>query len=278
MIDGEEGEPQVTAETEELTEAPAETGQNGTGEEETLELTADDETAEQPERKGKSVSERIDDLVAKQHEARREADYWRGVAEGRQPQAAEPEAIEAPARPDPASYEYGEADPRYVEDLTDWKVDTKLAAERQRNATEQTTRQLEQTYAQNVAAIRDELPDYDEKVTRGAAQGSWPCPPDIATLIKNSPVGPKVAYHLATNLDDAQVIAGLPPIQRAAAFGMIAAHVANQPKTTAKIATDAPEPAPARTKGGQFAPSGTLDDRQSVEEWTKRRNAQVSQP
>jgi|SRR4249919_124432 len=267
-----DAEEQVTsaAETPEAETDELETGENGTGE-------GDEETEAEAEtqRKKNPVQERIDTMYAKQKEAEKLADYWRGVAEGRSKPAEEAgeQQPDANERPDPTQYEFGEADPAYIEALTDWKVDTRLAALEQKQGQRTAEQQLNQAYAQHVAAVKEELPDYDEKVTR--TLGQWPCPKEVAELIKKSPVGPKVAYHLATNLDDAIAIEAMSPIDRAAAFGMIAAHIANQPTKQPKIATNAPEPAPARTKGGQFASPNGLDDRLSTEEWMRRREAQV---
>lgn len=272
MIDDNEGEnflpqPDDAAETEQ----PAETGENGTGEE-VLELT--EETPEQPERKGKSVQERIDEITAARREAEREAEFWRRKALGTEAPKAEEPTVEPLERPDPSKYEFGEADPAFLEALTDWKVDVRLSQERQRMDTERAAERAAQSYAQNVAAVKEELPNYDEKVTQAAARGEWPCPKPVAELIKSSPVGPKVAYHLATNLDDAQALAGMSKDQQMVAFGMLAAHVSQKTVQPTKIATNAPEPPQARTKGGQFAPSG-LDDRQSIDAWVKAREAQL---
>ncbi len=150
-----------------------------------------------------------------------------------------------------------------------------LAQERQRANRDSAIEKLETAYSQRLETVREELPDYDDKVTKSAARGEWPCPPLVAIAIKESEVGPKVAYHLASNPNEAVAISKLSPIEQAVAFGRLEAKFLNQPAVQPNIATNSPEPAPARTKGGQFAPSSGLDDRLSQDEWLRRRNAQL---
>lgn len=286
MIDDNEGELELTSdfatfEQEQNTpeaeqpkvETEPEAGQDGTGEEPEAEEEVEAPAEAEPERKGKSVSERIDELVADKHEARREADYWRGVAEGRIKPAAEPEAeqpaVETPARPSPSDFEFGEADPAYMEALTDWKVDVKLAerekvaeATRQQEAIGTAVQQLETAYTERVSAVKAEIPDYDEVVTKTAARGEWPCPPLIAIAAKESEVGPKALHHLATHRDEAIAIAKLSPIEQAVAWGRLEGRFLGQSAPQPKIATESPEPAPGRARGssGRFATAPDTQD------------------
>lgn len=276
MIDEQGEEPLELTSDEELTQT--ETGENGTGEEEVAEAEAEEPKAEEKP-KGKSVQERIDELYGKAKDAEREAEFWRSKALGQQPQPqAEPEP-EARARPSPDDYAYGDADPAYQEALIDWKAEqliTKRLAEfSEKQAVKLQATELDRTYAENLAKVKEEIPDYDEVVTKGGKLGKWACSEEMAGLIKTSPVGPKVAHYLATNPEQSGYIAQLPSIQQAAAFGMLAAQLAEQPAPKANIATNAPAPAPARTKGGQFAPTNELRDDLDGKEWLKRREAQV---
>lgn len=259
---------------QEVTEQPTEAGENGT-EPEVLELTeeVEGETDAEPERpKGKSVQERIDEITAARREAEREAEYWRTKAlETAKPQEQPTE----PSAPDPNDYEGGEYDPAYLDARLEYKLEQRLAVERQTYQTQSAIASLEQGYAERVAKVKEEIPDYDEVVTQSAKAGKWPCPPLVALAAKESPVGPKILHHLATNRDEAIALSNLSPIEQAMAFGRLSAKFENQPVQQPKIATNAPEPAPARTKGGQFAPSGALDDRLSTDDWLKRRNAQL---
>lgn len=273
MTDGNENEQEQVTET-------AEPGENGT-EPEVLELTeeAEGEPEAEPERpKGKSVQKRFDEITAARREAERDAEYWRRQALEKQPEM-QPQPV-ADARPDPASYEFGDADPAYWDALTEWKADQKVNAKfaelEQKQQVSHALRELETGYSARVAEVKAEIPDYDEVVTMTAAQGKWPCPPVVALAAKESPVGPKVLHHLATNLSEAVAISNLSPIEQAMAFGRLEARFSGS-QPTANIATNAPQPAPARTKGGQFASTGVLDDRSSTDDWMKRREAQLKQ-
>lgn len=262
-------QPALEVETDEL-----QVGENGTDEVTETEDETEVKAEEKP--KGKSVQERIDEITAARREAEREAEYWRSKALDKQPEKQSEAPTEANGdRPDPTQFEFGEADPAYIEALTDWKVETKLAAAEQRQSVNSAVQQLETNYSQRLEAVKEELPDYEDKVTKAAARGEWPCPPVVALNIKNSEVGPKVAYHLATNREEAIAISHLSPIEQAVAFGRLEAKYLNQPAIQPNIATNAPEPAPARTKGGQFASPSGLDDRLSSDEWLRRRNAQL---
>lgn len=274
MIDGQEEPLELTSEATEQ-DLQAEVVET----EEAAEVEGEETEATQEQPKGKSVQERIDEIYGKQKNAEREAEYWRSIALGSQT-AKQPEATpEPPKRPEPGDYELGELDSRYVDDLIEYRA-KEIVGEQLRQFTEQQTvsqqaRELDQAYATHLAAAKAELPDYDEKVTKAGLRGEWPCSEQLAGLIKSSPAGPKVAYHLATNVEDAIALNKLPPIQQAAAFGMIAAQYVAQPAPQPNIATKAPAPAPARTKGGQFAASGELRDDLSQSDWLARRNAQV---
>lgn len=267
-------------EQEQPTEEATELGENGT-EEEVLELEeeAEEESEAEPEKpKGKSVQERIDEITAARREAERDAEYWRQKALDKQPEK-QPEAKPEDSRPKPEEYEFGDADPNYWDALTDWKADQKVNSKfselEQRQQVSSALRELETGYSQRVAEVKAEIPDYDDVVTKSAAQGKWPCPPLVALAAKDSAVGPKVLHHLATNLNEAVAISNMSPIEQAVAFGRLEARFSGSVAPQANIATNSPGPAPARNKGGQFAPSGVLDERLSMDDWMKRREAQL---
>lgn len=275
MIDDNEEQEQPTEETETV-------GENGT-DEEVLEL--EDKVEEEPEGeaepekpKGKSVQERIDEITAARREAERDAEYWRTKALEKQPEK-QSEATPEDTRPKPDEYEFGDADPNYWDALTDWKAEQKVNAKfselEQKQTVNNALRELETGYSQRVAEVKAEIPDYDEVVTRTAAQGKWPCPPVVALAAKESPVGPKVLHHLATNINEAVALSNMSPIEQAMAFGRLEARFSGSTAPQANIATNSPQPAPARNKGGQFAPSGVLDERLSTDDWMKRREAQL---
>jgi hypothetical protein len=70
-------------------------------------------------RRSKPAAHRIAELTARLRETERERDALKT------PPAAEP--AKAPDKPDPAKFEFGEADPSYIDALTDWKIDSREA-------------------------------------------------------------------------------------------------------------------------------------------------------
>ena len=126
-------------------------------------------------------------------------------------------------KPDPAAYDYGTADPAYLEALTDYKVNATLAAERatweegqrQTRARTESARVIE-AFDGQVAAARSVHPDFDTV----ALQAPTLIPPgSLADLfiLENRPDthgagGAEVLYHLQKpeNLAEQRRILALP--------------------------------------------------------------------
>jgi hypothetical protein len=259
---------EVEAEEELETEEEGETTEDeGAGEND----TAPEAEEEAKPRKGKSVQERFDKLAAEKHEALAEAAYLRGLLEARQqPKEAEKQPEAELVEPNPEDYDFGEEDPAYRRDVRQYDrevirretlAEARALLDRQTEEQRQSSAatELEQNYAQAVEAAREELPDYDEKVTEAAKRGDFPVSREMAALIKSSPVGPKIAYHLANNVEEAAAVASQPALVQAAYFGLIAGRLAGEPEKAEpqKKVTSAPAPAKTlnRGSGGQFEPS-----------------------
>lgn len=220
----------------------------------------DPEDGEHAPRKGKTAKDRIDELTRNMREREREAEYWRGVAEGRnKPEtgndAEGANAADEDVMPDPADYDYGEADPKYLVDLALHTTRKEIAEARLREVVEANLRRVEDDWQSKTTAAKEKYPDFDDKVIATAAKGEWPCSPVVSLGIKTSEVGADIAYHLATNVEEAKRIHALTPIEQARELGKLEGKFAKDPAPRGKIATDAPEPAPVRARGagGQFA-------------------------
>lgn len=192
------------------------------------------------------------------------ADKGKETPKGDSPAHSQPED---PA-PDPKDYEFGEADSTYIADTARWSARQEFA---QMRAKEQLTAELntiEDGWKTATASedIKTEYPDFDEVVTKGAAEEKWDCTPLMALGIKSSPVGPDVAYELAKNPAEASRIAKLLPVEQAWELGRIEGkHAARraaktaEPAKPAKVASSAPPP-PASTSrgaGGQYVSEQT---------------------
>lgn len=226
---------------------------------------------EQPKEEPKpdSVTDAVAEAVRRAEEAERRAEYWRGKAEGTETPA--PPAAEQPQedqRPDPSKYEFGEADPKYVEDLTKFTVRQEYAEQQHMAGLRAEVATMEAKYERNVATRVEKYPDYHDKVTKGADEGKFPVSAVMALGIKHSDFGPDVAYYLATNVAEATRIAGLGELEQAKEFGRLEyrfeqeAKPAAKTETSAPKATKAPEPPKnlARGAGGKFAAEPDTDD------------------
>jgi len=233
-----------------------ETGENGTG-------AVEGETGDGKPRTN-SVQERMNEMTAARREAERvaeerarEVEYWKGVAEGKKPEAEAGKPAEGDD-PEPKSddYEYGEADARFIPDNARWNARDEFR-QQQRQANEQAeAAALRRGHEARVAEAVEKYPDYAEKVQASADRGEWPCTQVMALGIMASEVGPDVAYHLASNHAEAARIAKLHPLEQARELGRIEGGFLNKPKEPAPK-VDAPKAPPppthqARGVGGKF--------------------------
>jgi hypothetical protein len=240
-------------------EAGAEAGGPEAGESETAE-----EGEEQPAPKPKkTVQDRIDEVTRARREAEREAKYWRDVAEGKIRPQQEQERQEAEAEPNPDDYEYGEADAKYLKDVIAYGIKTGLDAATKNVAQAASVQAEERAWEARQDAARSKFADYDQKVIEGASD--WPCSREMAQAIRTSDVGGELAYHLASNPEEARRIAALDPFSQIRALGRLEAALdqpAPEPKPQPKTATTAPKPPvnQARGAGGQFSVAPDTDD------------------
>lgn len=225
-----------------------------------------DPVAEQPAKKDKTAQGRFDELTRARREAEREAKYWRDVAMGKVTPEQNRQAPEGPQPPNPDNYDLGDMDPRYQEALVDYKVDQKLSSAGLDKLDERVAQSLQRQAGERVWEARQDearskYDDYDQKVTVGAANGDWPCSPEMAEVIKTSDAGGDIAYHLASNPAEAQRIAQLSPLAQARELGRIEAGFSAPVKAQAKT-TNAPKPATAQARGagGEFAPNSATTD------------------
>jgi len=233
-------------------EAPAEGGE-GEGE------------GEQPKPRN-SAQERISQLTREKHEAnRRAAEAERRAQEaerrlkGDGNEKPTPEA--GSEEPDPSKYKFGDTDPAYIRDLARYEARQAYAAEAQASAARNQAQQVEQTWRSQEDAFAADKPDYFEKVY---SDDLTLTPPMVDALV-TSEQGAAVAYHLASNPDEARRIAALNPLAQIREIGRLegmlaqqsAAPTAPQPKTI----SDAPTPPPQnRGQGGKFKPAPDTDD------------------
>lgn len=201
-------QPEASVENAEATTAQHSEADNSgaaSASEDTGDQSGTDEAAK-PKRKH-WAHERIDELTRQRREAERQADYWKARAN----QSVDPNSLD---------YEEGIAE-RVSQRHRQEQADTAKATAEQL-ATEAFT------YRETIA--RERFADYDA-ITRNP---SIPITPAMAEIIRDSDVGPDLAYHLGRNVTEAARIAALPANRQAVELGRLEARIT------------APKPLPAR--------------------------------
>lgn len=229
-----------------------------------------EEEGDQPPKKTGRMQERFDELTSQSRNHEREAEKWKaeaiklGYVEG----ANQPEL---PDEPDPEKYPYGEHDPDYLRDKGKYDAKVEMIQEQASARFKAEASALDAKWTKNLAEKAEAYPDFDEVVVKGAA--NWACPPVVAIAIKDSDVGPDIAYQLAKDPAEALRVSKLSPLEQAREFGRkesdfksskriseLEAEVAKlkgktedangKPKPPARIVSKAPEPPRRRVSGG----------------------------
>lgn len=212
----------------------------------------EDDAAKKPAKTAKS---RINELTAARREAERQATYWREKALEAQ-RAAAPVGTQE-NEPDPASYDYGEADPKYIRDLTRFEAKKALDEERVNRAQADHNQALQGAMEATVSRGRLNYADFDKVVIEGANSGSWDCSQDLALQLIDSEKGDEIAYFLAKNPTEARRLSALPFRSLAREIGKLELTLEDAPVVKPKVVSDAPPPPKRQAKGG--ARSGGFD-------------------
>lgn len=189
----------------------------------------------------------------------------REQVQGRQPQA--PAENKEPA---PEAYTTYEA---YISALTDWKVDQKLASNKEDSAKseqQRTEQQRTQAIHQKMTEGSAKYDDFDEVVRNPAL----PITKAMAEAMGDSDIGADIAYHLGSNMEEAKRIAALAPSAQIRAIVQLEAKLAAATPAPAPVVSKAP--APIEPIASRKPPTTGLSDDLSADEWAKRRNAELA--
>jgi hypothetical protein len=222
-----------------------------------------------------NVQKRIDRLTWEKNEYRRQLDELRARPESKAPA---PEPLKPPTKAD-HDYDddkYQAALIAYTEQIAEKKAQ-ELLEKHERNRQESAK---QRTFQERQDAFIKSKPDYREKVTENE---SLPITPEMAQVIRESEMGPELAYYLAENEDKAAAISQLSPFLQARELGRIeallesqkaapAAAPAEKPKVTA-----APPPVPKIEVTESSTRKDWNDPELSYEEFNKRRRAVIAQ-
>ena len=240
-----------------------------------------EETEESKEKeKGKDKTppwfkKRIDRLVWEREEARREAAYWRGIAEGRMKQPSGEDTASDDKKPSPGDYEsYDE----YIEALTDWKTRQALKQIQTQQSSmteEQKKLEAQRQFAERVEKARMKYDDFDEVVLNPYV----PITDEMVMAIHESELGPDIAYYLGKHPEEAMRIARLSPVAQAREIGKIEARLSQPSQPAAKQQeprriTKAPEPIGSGVSGKNTTPTPD-PEKMTMEEWLRWREKQL---
>lgn len=229
---------------------------------------------------------RIRKLIAEREEAKRQAEYFRGLSEGRGPKPDVP-AAPAPMRIEdflPTEDEFkaagltAEAFEKAGRSYDDLLIAKSAFATRKTNAV--IAKQAEEARASESAAKSQTA--FMERVNKAAETDpgileiiedrTLPVSKAMAEVIRESEVAPKLLRFLSDNRTEGKRIAGLSPLAAARELGRIEARIIAAPAPEpARRVSQAPEPIRSLT------PSGVTEidlDKVPIDDFMKKRNAQ----
>lgn len=274
----------VAASEEAKTEEPINEAEET--EEEADARLASEKTAEAKGNKKGGFQRKVDKLTKQKAEAQREVEFWRAKALEAQKPAGETKAAEQKPNVDlskkPVADNF-EKHEEFIEALTDWKLDQKLAAEKA-NARETELKGEKQkmlkTHGDRVNEFKKATPDFAEKMEdiadkriSGAIQSS----------ILESEFGPNIMYEFAKNPAELERLHSLSPEAQARAIGRMEAKFESSSevkktetaaeKVPDKKVTSAPKPInPVNSKAGV---AKTIRDDLPYDEWVKVRRSDL---
>ena len=226
------------------------------------------------------VQERFDKLTREKYDALRAADTERYQRERLEERLRSLETKPEPVVPVslPTLEAFGWDEQKYQSALIDYartqarnEVQSAFKAEREQQAQAERVGAFEKRQQDFIAS----KPDYAEKVMLNR---SLPITDSMAEAIRDSDVGPQVAYYLAENMDKATAIAQMSPMAQAREIGRIEARM--EVKTSAPVAVSKAPPPPPSIEGSEptltVTPDSPESDKWSAEEWARRRNKQLA--
>lgn len=166
----------------------------------------------------------------------------------------------------------------YLEARAEWRADQKVE-QRFKAREEQTQKQkaveseqeAAKRFREHAVKVAGEIEDFEDVL----ASSSAPMTQAMANAITRSgEMGPRIAYHLAKNPEEAQRIAALDPAEQAMEIGFLKASVSKEP---VKKPSKAPAPIEP-VKAGKAANSNDMPDptSQNGDAWARWRNREIA--
>jgi hypothetical protein len=214
---------------------------------------------------GKKVVEELKHVRKRAQTAEQEAAYWRGVAEAK---AQMPQATEQASQSDkvPNLADYSNYDDYLVA-----KAKYEVRQEQDQRQQVEYQNNIDRNYNERFNQAAKDIPDLPEAIRNARI----PMQAQVITAIKESDVGPRIAYHLAKNPDDAIKLSQMTPSAAIREIGKIEARLTMktpQPNQTKQISR-APEP--IKPLGNLVTASVADFDKMSMDDFVKRRNTET---
>lgn len=212
------------------------------------------------------AEKRIKQLVAKNHELEQQLQILKQIQDV---QVALPPQVEKPVEPVLEKFEtyqeYETAVREYDRKLTAYEV-TQSNIQRTQAVRQQQVEVIFQSRMAIEAAT-------DPEILNVAKDPTLPISPAMASIIKESDMGPKLIRYFNDNRQEANLVRGMDPISAARMIGKIEAKLSVEtPKPEVKVVSQAP--APVKTVSAPAASKLTIaDESLPIEEFMKRRNA-----
>lgn len=248
--------------------------------------------AEPVSKPAKGVQKRIDELVRQREEEKAEKLRLLSMLEGLQKPKPEQPVVEedlGPQRPSRDAFTdtnaYEAALNEYADAKASWSARREVKAvlaEEKRNVEQRQIaegqRLAREAYSKRVEKVTEEFPDYKAVAENPDVHVSIP----VAHVIMHSEHGPKIAYHLGKNREEAQRISLLNPADQLVEIGLLVARL-SAPAAKAEVAP-AQQPKPAVSAAPKpikplnaipETPSKSPQD-ESMEEYTARRKSEMA--
>jgi len=256
-IEAQETENTDTVENADLQDQDAEQeeseSENNSDESEAESDTVDEKKEEEGEvrpKKKNGVQKRINKLNQRVTDSQKETEYWKGVALQQKNQDKEPESKSTKENTRPNSDDF-ESHDDYIESLTDWKLDQKLADQNAKAEQQKETERVQvvaKTWKDRLDQFSDQTPDFEEAIE---ASEDVVLSGEVQQAIVESDLGPRLLYELAKNSELSQKISSMSTINAIKELGKIEARF--ESSSSKKIGnnqiTKAPRPL-ATIRGG----------------------------
>lgn len=212
------------------------------------------------------AQERIEELAAHRRaaeaeafEATQRADALEARLAALEAKSAETTPVQVLPEPDPKAFEYGEADPKYLDAVVEHRLSKERAAFQTEQEQERTQREQQDRAARYRTKAEKAMVDGKERFGEDYAKvvNSVTFPGQVAMDILDSDFGVDISYYLSKNISKLRQLSAMTPAQRARQIGRLEERFSAR-ATAGKKRSNAPQ-----------TPGRKAQSRKSTEEVSK---------